>query len=120
MVGDDFAERLAVVRERFATKLAGRLAEIDAAMPRLVGEGGAVNQAVDVAHRKVHDLCGIGPTLGFHATGAAARVCERILLQPFRGLRGLTEQEMAHLREGFAALRVAAQNDLQSSGLIPE
>ncbi len=117
---DEFAERLAAVRKRFAAKLSSRLAEIDAALPSLAGEGDDTAHVVDSTHRKVHDLCGIGPTLGFYATGAAARVCERILLQPSRGERGLTEQEMAHLKEGLAALRVAAQNDLQSTGTVPE
>jgi hypothetical protein len=68
----------------------------------------------------VHDLCGIGPTLGFTATGQAARVCERILLQPSRGERGLTEQEMAQLRAGLAQLRAAAASDMQSTGIVPE
>ena len=62
MVHDEFAERLAGLRKRFADRLAGRLAEIDAALPELTGQGGAVAGAVYTTHRKVHDLCGIGPT----------------------------------------------------------
>jgi hypothetical protein len=115
MEGDQFAERLAGVRKRFAARLAGRLAEIDAALPGLAGEGAAVATAVYEAHRKVHDLCGVGPTLGFNAIGKAARSVERILLQPSRAERGLTEQEVAHLREGLLALRAAAESDLQSA-----
>ena len=116
MAEEDFAERLNGVRKRFAAKLAGRIAEIDAALSAMVGEGSEVNAAVYAAHRKVHDLCGIGPTLGFEATGKAARVCEKILLQPSRGQRGLNEQEMAHLKEGLVALRAAAQTDMQTTG----
>jgi hypothetical protein len=120
MGDDEFAERLAILRRRFADKLPGRLAEIDAALPALTGDGGAVAGAVYTAHRKVHDLCGIGPTLGFVATGQAARLCERILLQPSRGERGLTEQELVKLRDGLAALRAAAHNDMQSTSPVPE
>jgi hypothetical protein len=85
-----------------------------------VGEGGGVAAAVYAAHRKVHDLCGIGPTLGFNAIGRAARVCERILLQPSRDQRGLTEQEMARLKEGLVVLRAAARNDIQSTDTVAE
>jgi hypothetical protein len=120
MGGDPFLERLASVRQRFSSRLEGRLAEIDAALPELTGDGGAVAAAVYTAHRRVHDLCGIGPTLGFNATGTAARVCERILLEPSRGERGLTEQELARLKEGLAALRAAAQNEIQSNSPVAE
>jgi hypothetical protein len=120
MAVDVFAERLAGVRKRFAAKLPGRIDEIDSALPELIGEGGEVAAAVYNAHRKVHDLCGIGPTLGFLATGQAARACEKILLQPSRGERGLTEQELAHFKERLVALRAAAENDIQSSCSIPE
>src|SRR3954447_6696078 len=120
MAEDDFAERLNGVRQRFAAKLVGRITEIDTAIPAMVGEGADVTAAVYAAHRKVHDLCGIGPTLGFEATGKAARVCERILLQPSRGQRGLNEQEMAHLKEGLLALRAAAQTDMQTAGALLE
>jgi hypothetical protein len=95
---DPFAEKLAAVRKRFAAKLTGRIAEIDAALPELTGISSDTAGKVYDAHRKVHDLCGLGPTLGFDATGKAARICERILLQPSRGERGLTEQELAQLR----------------------
>jgi Hpt domain len=117
MAGDLFAERLDGVRRRFAAKLPARLDEIDAALPELMGEGGSVAAAVYAAHRKVHDLCGIGPTLGFKATGQAARLCEKILLQPSRGERGLTKQELACLKEGLVTLRAAAHNDMETTVL---
>jgi HPt (histidine-containing phosphotransfer) domain-containing protein len=115
MTNDPFLERLVVVRQRFAHKLTDRIAEIDAALTGLVGEGESVPDAVSTAHRTVHNLCGIGPTLGFTATGTAARVCERILLQPSRAQRGLTQQEMASLKEGLAGLWTAARTDMQTA-----
>ena len=120
MEGDIFAKRLADVRKRFTAKLPSRIAAIDHALPALAGDGGEVAAAVYSVHRQVHDLCGIGPTLGFLATGQAARVCEKILLQPSRGKRGLTEQELAGLTEGLVALRAAAHNDMQSTHTVPE
>ena len=118
--GDQFAERLAAVRKRFASKLVARIAEIDAVLPQLTDKSGDVATLVYNAHRKVHDLCGIGPTLGFDATGKAARACEQILLQPSRGERGLTEQELAHLKEQLVALRAAAQTEIQSTASVGE
>ena len=120
MDGDLFAKRLADVRKRFAAKLPGRIAAIDHALPELAGEGGEVAAAVYSVHRQVHDLCGIGPTLGFHSTGKAARSCERILLQPSRGQRGLAEQELAQLKEGLVALRATAEQEMQSTSAVPE
>jgi hypothetical protein len=118
-MGDDvFTERLASVRKRFAAKLISRIAEIDAGLPACAGENAGA--AVFTAHLKVLDLCGNGPTLGFVATGQAARVCDTILLQPWRDRRGLTEQELATLRNEMAALRVAAHGELQSNSAVVE
>jgi hypothetical protein len=69
-------------RKRFAAKLVGRIAEIGARLPLLAGELRQVAGVVDEVHRRVYDLAGIGPAVGFAATGNAARQCERILLQP--------------------------------------
>jgi hypothetical protein len=120
MAADEFAERLQLVRKRFAAKLPGRLDDIDASLPQLTGNDSDIGKSVYSTHRKVHDLCGIGPTLGFHATGRAARTCERVLLQPSRDQRGLTEQELAQLRAGLAALRATAMDEIQSTDAVPE
>lgn len=120
MAADEFAERLDAIRKRFAAKLSARLDDIDAALPGLTGHGRDIGVVVYSTHRKVHDLCGIGPTLGFHSTGQAARTCERILLQPSRDQRGLTEQELAQLKAGLAALRTAAEQEMRSFSAGPE
>lgn len=120
MAADEFAERLELVRKRFAARLPDRLNDIDASLPLLTGAGGDIGKSVYATHRKVHDLCGIGPTLGFHSTGKAARTCERILLQPSRDQRGLTEQELAQLKAELAVLRATAMGEIQSTGAVPE
>ncbi len=113
-MADAFAERMAQVRARFATKLQDRLAALDGAIPQLIGDGDAVRNALESAHRTAHDLCGIGPTLGFVDTGRAARQVEQLLLEPLRAGRGLADQEASVLRSKIEALRRAGQAELQS------
>lgn len=50
-MADPFAERMAQVRIRFASKLSDRVASLDAAVPGLVGDGPAVIQALEVAQQ---------------------------------------------------------------------
>jgi HPt (histidine-containing phosphotransfer) domain-containing protein len=119
-MADPFAERMAQVRTRFAAKLNDRVASLDTAVPGLVGDGPAIVQALEVAHRTAHDLCGVGPTIGFHETGKAARKVEQLLLSPLRAARGLSAQEAEHVRREIAALRAAAQADLETQNASVE
>ncbi len=114
MSSDHFAERFAAVRERFAANLDARIDEIEAAVPRL-GSGAALD-AIERVHRRTHDLCGIGPTMGFVATGQAARAVERLLLAPLKAGRALTKEELALLPDCIAALRNAARTDTKPAG----
>ena len=116
MADDVFAERLAKIRTRFAGNLPTRIDSIDRALPDLSGDGEAVFPTLSAVHRNAHEICGIAPTVGFAATGKAARCVERILLQPLRDRRGLNEAEIANVRQELAALRAAAQADVQSGG----
>lgn len=111
MTSDLFAERFAAVRQRFAAKLDGRIDEIEGTVPRL-GREGAMD-ALALAHRRAHDLCGVGPTMGFIITGRAARSIEQLLLAAVKTQRTLTDDELARLREGIAQLRAAAAAELQ-------
>lgn len=115
-MSDPFTERLALIRTRFASNLSRTIESVDSALPQLVGEGETVNAALATAHRSVHGLCGMGPTVGFVNTGKAARVVERILLQPLRAKRGLTQHEVTFVRKGLAELRNVAQAEIQTNG----
>jgi hypothetical protein len=115
---DEFAERLAVIRKRFASKLTNRIKETDAALPTLAGDTPAVIEAVAITHRCIHELCGIGATVGFNATGQAARTMERILLAATRSNRGLTSDEITSLQAGLVVLRGAAQSDSAAHGIV--
>lgn len=106
---DHFAERFAAVRKRFAAKLDSRIDEIEATVPLLCGGGAA--DAIERAHRRAHDLCGVGQTMGFVATGQAARNVERLLFAPLKAQRALSPDELALVRQQIGALRVAARTE---------
>jgi tetraacyldisaccharide-1-P 4'-kinase len=107
-----FAERIAQIRARFAAKLVDKLQQTDAALPHLAGDGTDSADAVEAAYRRFHDVCGIGRTIGFEQTGRAARILDAILIGPFRDHRGLSNDELAKLKDGLAALRIVAQTEL--------
>jgi hypothetical protein len=114
MAVDQFTERLEKIRIRFVANLSRKIDTLDNTLPELSGEGKAVIERLASAHRSVHELCGMGPTVGFVATGRAARAVERILIQPLRAKRGLTDSEAACVRHGLEVLRAAAQAEAQS------
>jgi hypothetical protein len=61
----------------------------------------------------LHGICGIGPTVGFAATGEAARAAESTLLQAMDEKRRPTETEIINLKEALAQLRTTAASELQ-------
>ena len=63
---DELSERLAHVRARFASALDGKIADGFAALEQMSGDGETA-EIVVAAHRRLHELCGIAPTLGFMA-----------------------------------------------------
>jgi hypothetical protein len=113
-----FAERLAEIRARFAAKLADKIRETNAALPHLAGDGSDAADAVATAYRRFHDMCGIGSTIGFEATGRVARTLDAILIGPFRDQRGLSGGELAKLTEGLESLRIAARTEMKSTAHI--
>jgi len=119
MSADPFTERLAKVRHRFVSALDGKIDEACAAIPELSGSAPAAAEAVDTAFRRMHGIVGVGPTLGFAATGRAARRAEHILLTPRHEQRGLTDSELELLNDALRGLRAAAMRELHAfySGL---
>src|ERR1700726_2413308 len=108
MHADQFETRLAIVRHRFATTLESKITDAVISADHMSGSGdGVVNQVSD-SYRHLHGICGIGPTVGFAATGAAARAAEATLMQALREKRGLTEREVLSLKKALENLRVAA------------
>ena len=117
MASDLFVERIAAVRRRFVAKLDARLNEIESTVPRLANADSL--EALARVHRHAHDLCGVGPTMGFVATGQAARKVEQTLLAALKSNRALTTDEMTRVTEDVAKLRSVAHAETQSAGGEP-
>ena len=115
MSADQFAERIAVVRTRFAFKLAAKIGDTDAALLHLAADADNAVGAVATAYRLFHDVCGIAPTIGFEEIGRAARTLDAVLIGPFRAERGLTADELVKLKQALDALRAAARIDMPST-----
>jgi hypothetical protein len=111
-----FAERMAQIRARFAAKLNSKIEDTDAALIVAVGDGKKAVEAVAAIYRRFHEVCGIGPTIGFNQTGRVARtLVDEVLVMPFRTERGLTAIEMAKMKEGLEAFKIAARVDMRST-----
>jgi chemotaxis protein histidine kinase CheA len=111
---DEFAERVARIRQRFAAALPKKIDDSFLALDHLSdGSDGAVDDIV-VTHRRLHEMCGIASSIGFEATGKAARAAESVLCEPAKSKRALTAAEVEALKHDLDALRNAAQSDLQS------
>lgn len=115
MTVDPFAERLARVRQRFVTTLESKIESTYSELPKLAATTPAVATVVGEAYRRIHGIVGIGPTVGFAATGKAAREVEDVLVDPHRMGRGLQPREIEALRSALDALRETAQRELQST-----
>jgi hypothetical protein len=73
-----------------------------------------VTRHINEAYRSLHGISGIGPTVGFCATGEAARAAEVTLMPAYRESRGLTENEVLSLKKALEGLRAAASLELRS------
>jgi chemotaxis protein histidine kinase CheA len=111
---DAFEERLARVRYRFASTLEGKIEDIYADLPLLSGNV-SDSSVLEACYRRVHSICGIGPTVGFAQTGRTARDAEAVLLEAYRVRRPLTDGEAASFRKKLHVLRETAKSELQST-----
>jgi hypothetical protein len=111
VVEAEFAARIDKIRSRVALKLADRIQQTDAALSQMIGNGSDAVAAVVSAYRWLHDISGVGPTIGFELTGRQARLCADILVGPFRAQRGLLPDELELLTTGLESLRIAALNE---------
>jgi hypothetical protein len=114
MTIDPFTDRLARVRHRFVSTLEGKIEDAYAAIPQLSNGVPAAAPTVAETYRCMHGIVGIGPTVGFPATGQAARDVEVVLRSPQQAKRGLTDGEIQTLNTRLDALREAAARELRS------
>jgi len=114
MTADPFTDRLTRVRDRFAASLAGKIEGVCAAVSNFSdGDAGAA-AAVEEAYRFVHGMVGVGPTVGFPATGSAAHEVENVLRGARTERRGLTSGEISLLARTLETLRETAARELKS------
>jgi chemotaxis protein histidine kinase CheA len=112
---DQFSERLDAIRIRFASALEGKIKDTYAELPHLSEAGVDAVNVVANAYRRIHGICGVGPMVGFAATGRAARAVEDVLIDAYRSQRGLTAAETARLEQTFGLLAAAAWAELRSN-----
>ena len=112
---DEFTERLARIRQRFAATLNSEIDDSFASLSKCFDKDAATTDMIVVVHRKLHEMCGIAPSVGFPATGKAARAAESVLREPAKSKRPLTAQEIAAFTAELDGLRAAAQSELKSS-----
>ena len=110
-----FLGRIAKIRVRFASELSAKIDVTAIALQNLAGNGPDAIDAVATAYRLFHNVCGIGSTIGFDATGRMARALDAILVCPFRERRGLSADELTRLEEGLISLRIAALAEMQAT-----
>ena len=113
MHADQFETRLAIVRHRFATTLESKITDAVVSADHMSGSGDGVVNQVSTSYRHLHGICGIGPTVGFTATGEAARAAESALMQAHHEKRALTEPEVLSLKKALYQLRLAAASELR-------
>jgi hypothetical protein len=114
MTSDDFTEHVARVRERFASTLNDKVADSFAALEKMSAGGDETIEIVIVAHRRMHEMYGIAPTLGFEATGKAAGTARTAIREAAKVKRALTPAEIAALKTALKELREAAAADLRN------
>jgi chemotaxis protein histidine kinase CheA len=110
---DVFADRLARVRRRFVSTLQGRIDDTDASIPKLRHGTAGAAAAVGEAYRCMHGIVGVGPTVGFPATGRTAHAVEDFLRPAQNERRGLSDNEILTLHERLLDLRAAVEHEMQ-------
>ena len=113
MRADQFETRLAIVRHRFATTLESKITDAVVSADHMAHSGDGVINQVSTSYRHLHGIRGIGPTVGFPATGEAARAAEVTLMQAYRERREPTQTEVMSLKKALERLRVAAASELR-------
>ncbi len=111
---DHFEEKLAQIRLRYASTLRHRVDESFDALPALSDESADAIKTIINIHRKLHEMCGMAPSIGFPLTGKAARLAESVLREPASARRPLTKTEIRAFIDEIDRLRDAALAELQA------
>ena len=98
--------------------LEGKIDDAYAAVPKLSDIAPEAAATVAEGYRRIHGIVGIGPTVGFPATGRAARNVEDVLRGAYQDQRGLTADEILSFKKSIHVLREAATHELQSVSAV--
>jgi HPt (histidine-containing phosphotransfer) domain-containing protein len=120
MTNVDFDEQIARVRARFATSLPGKIADSFADLEKMSSGGAETIDTVVVFHRRLHEIRGIAPTLGFQATGEVAGAASTAIREAAKAKRAATADEIAALKTELEQLRKAASGELQDFSQQPQ
>jgi hypothetical protein len=113
MIADEFAVRVARIRDRFASALNAKIADSFAALEKMSTGDAEAAEIVVTLHRRLHEMYGVAPTLGFEATGSAAGSARAALRKAVKEKRTATPAEIAILKIELEHLREAATADLR-------
>jgi hypothetical protein len=113
MHADLFAVRLAKVRHRFATTLESKITAVVVSADCMSRSNDGMTKHISKSYQKLHGISGIGPTVGFCATGEAAHSAEVTLMPAYCASRELTGSEILSLKKALEHLRAAAASDLK-------
>ena len=111
---DLFELRLAKVRHRFAVSLESKIKHAVTSIDDMSGSDERAVDQISHYYRDLHGICGVGPTVGFTATSAAAEAAEQVLIEALREKRGLRAEEAFSLKGAIAQLQRAAESELRS------
>lgn len=114
MYADEFEARVARVRHRFATTLESKIQSTMISADHMARDDGRAIEHVSESYRRLHGICGVGATVGFTATGDAARAAEAALMPAYQQKRGPTQTEVLSLKNALEELRNVAASELRS------
>jgi len=120
MYADQFEVRIARVRHRFATALESKIVHALVLADGMAKDEDDHSRLVSDCYRRLHGICGIGPTVGFAATGEAARAAESTLLQAMDEKRRPTETEIVVDRSTLRPSSHRRASSLPQSGAKPQ
>ena len=113
MYADRFEMCVAKVRHRFATALESKIQSTIVSTDHMTRNEDCAVSSITESYRRLHSIHGVGATVGFAATGAAAHDAEATLMEAYLEKRGLTEHEFVSLRNALARLQDAATSELR-------
>ena len=107
---DEMERQFAEVRGRFVQTLDQRMAQINQAFGKAVGDTEAAACRVEDGYRELHSICGMAGLVGFPQLGVQARAALNAAALARREQRGLREAERIAFKPAFERLTATARS----------